>query len=65
MPGQYTGESEPVPDLHVKVSYFHPEILVIQSIRRPKRLTMLGTDEKVYHCLVKGGEDLRLDQRIE
>lgn len=26
---------------------------------------MFGSDEKVYHILVKGGEDLRLDQRIE
>lgn len=65
VPGQYSGEIEPVPELHVKIAYFLPEVLVIQSIRRPKRLTMLGTDEKVYHCLVKGGEDLRLDQRIE
>jgi hypothetical protein len=65
VPGQYSGETEPVPELHVKIAYFLPEVMVIQSIRRPKRLTMLGTDEKVYHCLVKGGEDLRLDQRIE
>lgn len=65
VPGQYSGETEPVPELHVKIAYFLPEVMVIQSIRKPKRLTMLGTDEKVYHCLVKGGEDLRLDQRIE
>ena len=65
IPGQYSGDVEPVPELHVKISYFLPEVLVIQSIRKPKRITMLGTDEKVYHCLVKGGEDLRLDQRIE
>jgi DNA-dependent protein kinase catalytic subunit len=65
IPGQYSGDSEPIPELNIKVSYFLPEILVIQSIRKPKRLTMLGSDEKVYHSLVKGGEDLRLDQRIE
>ena len=65
VPGQYGGDREPIPDLHVKVSYFLPELLVIQSIRKPKRLTMIGTDEKLYHSLVKGGEDLRLDQRIE
>jgi DNA-dependent protein kinase catalytic subunit len=65
VPGQYSGETEPVPELHVKIAYFLPEVMVIQSIRRPKRITMLGTDEKVYHCLVKGGEDLRLDQRVE
>jgi hypothetical protein len=65
VPGQYSGDREPVTELHVKVSYFMPEVLVIQSIRKPKRLTMLGTDEKTYHCLVKGSEDLRLDQRIQ
>ena len=31
----------------------------------PKRITILGDDEKEYKFLVKGGEDLRLDQRIE
>jgi DNA-dependent protein kinase catalytic subunit len=31
------------------------------SIRKPKRLSMYGTNEKLYHVLIKGGEDLRLD----
>lgn len=35
------------------------------SIRRPKRLVIRGDDEKEYPFLVKGGEDLRQDQRIE
>ena len=35
------------------------------SLRKPKRITMLGNDQKEYPFLVKGGEDLRLDQRIE
>ena len=35
------------------------------SIRKPKRITIRGDDEKDYMFLVKGGEDLRLDQRIE
>lgn len=35
------------------------------SIRKPKRLTIRGDDEKEYMFLVKGGEDLRMDQRIE
>jgi DNA-dependent protein kinase catalytic subunit len=35
------------------------------SIRKPKRITIRGNDEKEYHYLVKGGEDLRQDQRIE
>lgn len=35
------------------------------SMRRPKRLTFRGDNQKEYNFLVKGGEDLRLDQRIE
>ena len=37
----------------------------MQSMRKPKRVTILGDDGKEYMYLVKGGEDLRLDQRIE
>ena len=35
------------------------------SMRKPKRLTIRGDDERDYMFLVKAGEDLRLDQRIE
>jgi len=35
------------------------------SLRKPKRVKMLGDNEKEYPFLVKGGEDLRLDQRIQ
>ena len=38
---------------------------MLSSIRKPKRITVRGDDEKEYMFLVKGGEDLRLDQRIE
>lgn len=65
IPGQYDGFSEPHPELHAKVASFGTQVLVMESIRKPKRLTINGTDEKEYHFLVKGGEDLRLDQRIE
>lgn len=35
------------------------------SLRKPKRLILRGTDEKEYPFLVKGMEDLRLDQRVQ
>lgn len=38
---------------------------MLSSIRKPKRLIIRGDDEKDHMFLVKGGEDLRLDQRIE
>ena len=34
----------------------------MSSIRKPKRITIRGDDEKEYKFLVKGGEDLRLNQ---
>lgn len=43
----------------------HLQVLVLSSIRKPKRLTLRGDDENDYKFLVKGSEDLRLDQRIE
>lgn len=35
------------------------------SLRRPIRLTILGSDAKEYPYLIKFGEDVRQDQRIE
>ena len=42
-----------------------PQVSVMSSIRRPKKIIIRGNDEKDYPFLVKGGEDLRQDQRIE
>jgi len=38
---------------------------VLPSIRKPKKLTVYGSNEKGYQFLIKGSEDLRLDQRVE
>ncbi|KAL9956083.1 hypothetical protein ACROYT_G037506 [Oculina patagonica] len=65
IPGQYTGRSKPLPEYHVKIAGFDERVLVLSSIRKPKRLIIRGDDEKDHMFLVKGGEDLRLDQRIE
>ncbi|KAL9555838.1 hypothetical protein MBANPS3_002175 [Mucor bainieri] len=65
IPGQYDGLSKPYPELHAKVASVDPTLLVMHSMRRPKRIKIYGTDEKEYLFLVKGGEDLRLDERIE
>jgi DNA-dependent protein kinase catalytic subunit len=37
----------------------------MSSLRKPKRICIYGTDEREHHFLVKGGEDLRLDERIQ
>ncbi|MEJ1281700.1 protein kinase DNA activated catalytic polypeptide [Cricetulus griseus] len=41
------------------------QVKVMVSLRKPKRIVIRGHDEKEYPFLVKGGEDLRQDQRIE
>ena len=37
----------------------------MSSLRQPKRITIRGSDEKEYKFLVKCGEDLRQDHRIQ
>lgn len=64
IPGQISGLHEPFSS-SVKIVSFSQNLLVLPSIRRPKRLGIHGSDEKEYYVLVKGGEDLRLDERIQ
>ncbi|XP_028413162.1 DNA-dependent protein kinase catalytic subunit-like [Dendronephthya gigantea] len=65
IPGQYSGQSKPLPEYHVKVAGFGEKVKAMSSLRAPKRITILGNDEREHTFLVKGGEDLRLDQRIQ
>ncbi|XP_008767155.1 DNA-dependent protein kinase catalytic subunit isoform X1 [Rattus norvegicus] len=65
IPGQYDGKSKPLPEYHVRISGFDERVKVMVSLRKPKRIVIRGHDEKEYPFLVKGGEDLRQDQRIE
>ena len=37
----------------------------MSSLRKPKRITIRGDDEREHMFLIKGGEDLRMDQRVE
>ena len=38
---------------------------MLSSLRKPKTIVIRGNDELEYTFLVKGGEDLRQDQRVE
>ena len=53
--------TEPIASKNVKIASIKKELLVLGSIKRPKRITVHGSNEKDYHLLIKGGEDLRLD----
>uniref|UniRef100_F7DR67 DNA-dependent protein kinase catalytic subunit n=1 Tax=Monodelphis domestica TaxID=13616 RepID=F7DR67_MONDO len=63
--GQYDGKGKPLPEYHAKITGFDERVKVMASIRKPKRIIIRGNDEREYPFLVKGGEDLRQDQRIE
>lgn len=63
--GSYNSLQQPDPTAHVKVVSFDQMIISLSSKQRPKVLKVRGSDELEYKFIVKGGEDLRLDQRIE
>ncbi|KAG7379378.1 hypothetical protein PHYPSEUDO_008698 [Phytophthora pseudosyringae] len=66
LPGQYTSYwGPPDPSTHIRILSFDSMLGVLASKQLPKRLRVHCSDEKDYTFLVKGGEDLRLDQRIE
>lgn len=68
IPGQYENQKfsqEPQIQKNIKIASFKKVCLVLGSIRRPKKVTIHGNNEKDYQLLIKGGEDLRLDQRVQ
>lgn len=48
----------------VKIAGFSPQLIVITSKQRPRRLTIHGEDGENYDFLLKGHEDLRQDERV-
>ena len=43
---------------------FNTELRVISSKQHPRRLSIFGSDGREYDYLLKGHEDLRLDERV-
>ena len=43
----------PHPEDHVKVVNFDQRVLVMSSVRKPKRLRIHGSDERDHNFLVK------------
>ncbi|GLD93032.1 hypothetical protein PINS_up001624 [Pythium insidiosum] len=66
LPGQYaSGWGKPDPSTHVYILSIQSTLGVLMSKQLPKQITFHCSDQNEYTFLVKGGEDLRLDQRIE
>ncbi|XP_028047125.1 DNA-dependent protein kinase catalytic subunit isoform X2 [Monomorium pharaonis] len=65
IPGQYTGEKEPEPRYHVRIVRFEPQVEVMQSLRKPIRISIVGDNGKEYKFLVKFGENLIVDRGLQ
>lgn len=65
IPGQYTGKSKPNIMSHVKITHFSAFVQIFESLRKPVKIKIYGDNGKFYNFLVKYGEDLRQDQRIQ
>jgi len=65
IPGQFRGFSRPDPARHITISSFESHVNIFSSKQFPIELRMVGSDGKRHRFIVKAGEDLRLDQRIE
>ncbi|XP_059489779.1 DNA-dependent protein kinase catalytic subunit-like isoform X2 [Neocloeon triangulifer] len=63
--GQYTGDKIPNPKHHIKFSTFDPSLVVLKSLRQPIKLSFVGSNGRNYSYIVKAGEDLRQDERIQ
>ncbi|KAJ8529982.1 hypothetical protein K7X08_036817 [Anisodus acutangulus] len=48
----------------VTIASFAPQLVVITSKQRPRKLTIHGSDGKYYAFLLTGHEDLRQDERV-
>jgi DNA-dependent protein kinase catalytic subunit len=65
IPGQYSGDFKPFVEKNVKVVRFGDKMKIFSSKQHPIEMKIHGSDGKTYSFIVKYGEDLRQDQRIQ
>ena len=65
LPGQYTGEKRPFLENQIKIVKFGEVVGVYLSQRYPMKIKIYCSNAKSYDFLIKSGEDLKQDQRIQ
>lgn len=65
LPGQYTGDSCPIASDHIKIIKFDERVRIFTSLRMPIKIKIYCSNGKTYPYLVKYGEDMRQDERIQ
>ncbi|EFX01973.1 inositol kinase kinase [Grosmannia clavigera kw1407] len=48
----------------ITIQSFQDEVLILGSLAQPRKLTMRGSDGRLYDVLLKPKDDMRTDQRI-
>lgn len=61
LPGKYKVKQK---NESICIAGFQPELLVIPSKQRPRKIIIIGSDGVDYPYLLKGHEDLRQDERV-
>jgi serine/threonine-protein kinase mTOR len=59
IPGSYRVDGS-----YVKIDRFIPNVQIISSKQRPRKIALRGSDGRDYVFLLKGHEDLRQDERV-
>lgn len=59
VPGSYNPNQ-----LLIRIAKVEPQLHVITSKQRPRKLSIKGSDGRDYMFLLKGHEDLRQDERV-
>ncbi|XP_054272921.1 serine/threonine-protein kinase ATR-like [Macrosteles quadrilineatus] len=54
----------PFPEDLVYIAGMKEEVVIVPSLQKPKRISLIGTDGKIYSLLCKPNDDLRLDSRM-
>uniref|UniRef100_A0ABD2W9S2 non-specific serine/threonine protein kinase n=1 Tax=Trichogramma kaykai TaxID=54128 RepID=A0ABD2W9S2_9HYME len=65
VPGQYKPDRKPMPRYHAKIARFDRYVTLMESQFNPCKINIIGSDFKTYSFLIKFGEDLRQDQRLQ
>lgn len=64
-PGHHKNDSPPNPNTSLKIVKFMENVTICHSLRKPIKISAICSDGSTRSFLVKYGEDLRQDERIQ
>lgn len=64
VPATYTYESKVFSDNLLRIASINPEVDIMSSLARPKKIRVVATDGNMYQFLCKPNDDPRVDARV-